>query len=47
MKVLTNMATGSGLGPAPGAPSPIFWMPETISRSPALRPLLDDVVVAD
>ena len=34
-------------GPATGAPSPIFWMPETISVSPALRPLGDDVVVAD
>ena len=33
--------------PAPGAPSPIFWTPETISFSPGLQARLHDVVVAD
>ena len=30
-----------------GAPSPIFWTLETITRSPAIEAVADDVVVAD
>ena len=37
---------GGGEDRFTGAPSAIFWTPETISRSPALRPDFDDVVVA-
>src|SRR5205823_6633498 len=36
----SNEGLGEHYSGFTGAPSPIFWMPDTISRSPAARPLL-------